>query len=49
MKKTDFKDFTINKFLMKRNFDTKGYKFLWLHINHIQFKKGNMATYFRIK
>ena len=26
MKKTNFKDFTINKFLMKRNFDTKGDK-----------------------
>ena len=49
MKKTNFKDFTINKFLMKRNFDTKGDKFLWLHINHIQFKKGNMAMYFRTK
>ena len=29
MKRTNFKDFNTNNFLIKINFDTKGNKFLW--------------------
>ena len=49
MKRTDFKTFNINKFLMKRNVDTEGNKFLWPDIHHMQFRKGKMALYFRMK
>ena len=34
---------------MKRNVDIVGTKLLWPDVHHMQFRKGEMAMYFRIK
>ena len=49
MKRTDFKDFNINNFLIKRNVNIKGDTFLRPDIHHMQFRKDEMAMYFRMK
>ena len=42
MKRTNFKDINTNNFLIKRNFDTEGNKFLW---PENAFRKVDMATH----